>query len=298
MLIQPNSTGGFHSLAGTYEQLEIIGHINDADNEVSAQGPERDMVLVDESEVGQYDVICGRSKMAFHNVGNRRFRTTISLALERFMKAPERKDKSVVIRSVTDLLMGNGGRFLQQVPKNKSGSSSRRSGLVFYELNKKQSRLKVGHALRDMALAASRAEGVAWRCPVSAANAFSSPVLWEVTAANDASRDDSNESQTAVAFESHPVADRRLSSESILSETLFESLVQLVAESNIDGTGSSLDFTNDSSISDTMIPSTITTTTASLPTEGLIVSTTDGRDSLDDNILSWLVDESTHLLDF
>jgi hypothetical protein len=306
MLVQPNSTDGFHSLAGTQEQLQNTRNTNDADIEVSVHGPERDMVLIGESEIGQHDVICGRSKMAFNNVGNRRFRTIISLSLERFMKAPERKDKSVVIRSVTDLLLGNGGRFLQQVHKNKSGRRS--SGIVFYELTKKETRIKVGHALRDMALAASRAEELAWRS-VPATNASSSSSAVVTAASNDpsspSSSNESNEPHEAVPFESNPLADRRLSSESILSESVFESLVQLVAESNNDA--SSLDFTDDSFLSavgenavgdtEMIIPSHITTVTVSLPTEGLILSAAEGSDSLDDNILSWLVDESTNLLD-
>jgi hypothetical protein len=131
-----------------------------------------------------------------------------------------------------------------------------------------------------------------------------------VTAASNdpsspSSSNESNEPHEAVPFESNPLADRRLSSESILSESVFESLVQLVAESNNDA--SSLDFTDDSFLSavgenavgdtEMIIPSHITTVTVSLPTEGLILSAAEGSDSLDDNILSWLVDESTNLLD-
>jgi hypothetical protein len=215
MLIRPNSTAiahltglsgmtftdGFHSFA----QLQEAEHANrnvDVDDEVSG----RDMVL--ESELGQDDVICGRSKMAFNNVGNRRFRATISLALEHFVKASERK----------------GGR----------------SGHVFNALTKKQSRLKVGHALRDMALAASRADGLAWRAlPTTSSAAL------EVVASN-ATSPSSKELRTTVPCEVSPVEDRRLSRERVLSETDFESLFQLVAISNVDAAG--FDFTDDISI--------------------------------------------------
>lgn len=88
-------------------------------------------------ELGLYDVICGRHKAAFNNVGNRRFRVTVSLALERYSTAPTRKDKSTVIKSVADLVRGNGGRFL----KWKQGA--------WVVLNEKQTHEKVGHALRD-----------------------------------------------------------------------------------------------------------------------------------------------------
>jgi hypothetical protein len=308
MLIQPKTSivhsaaglsTGFISSAGMRTTLRGKKiDVQDDDDDVSTHGPEKDMVLISESEMGQYDVICGRTKMAFNNVGNRRFRVTISLALERFVGAPSRKDKSVVIRSVTDMLLGNGGRFLQQVNKNKSGGS----GVVFYELNKKQSRIKVGHALRDMALAASRAEVSASR-PSTASKVAAAAVTAASTSVNE-----SSEVLDAVPTEVNPIMDRRQSNESFLDETVFESLVQLVAESNSDASSihsNTSEFMGDSSISsatesnvgetDFVIPSTITTTT--LHMEG-ILSTVEGRDSLDANILSWLVDESTALLDF
>ena len=54
--------------------------------------------------IGPYDVICGRNKTAFNNIGNRRFRFTIALALPRFLIAKSRKEKSIVIQSVQQLV--------------------------------------------------------------------------------------------------------------------------------------------------------------------------------------------------
>jgi hypothetical protein len=99
----------------------------------------------DVTEIGLYDILCGRDSNAFNNVGNRRFRITVSLALERYMKAPNRKDKSIVVKSVVALVHENGGRFMRE--------SRRKDGIVtFIELNKKRSHEKAGHALRDMTL--------------------------------------------------------------------------------------------------------------------------------------------------
>jgi hypothetical protein len=95
-------------------------------------------------ELGLYDVVCGRHRTAFNNIGNRRFRVTVSLALERYTSAPTRKDKSIVIKSIAALVQSNGGRFLQ------------RQGGAWVELNEKQSHEKVGHALRDMAIASTK----------------------------------------------------------------------------------------------------------------------------------------------
>jgi hypothetical protein len=93
------------------------------------------------SGIGQYDVLCGRHKLAFNNIGNRRLRVTVSLSLERYLAAPTRQDKTLVIISVVRLLQENGARFLKW-KKDR-----------WIELGEKQAREKVGHALRDMASA-------------------------------------------------------------------------------------------------------------------------------------------------
>lgn len=100
------------------------------------------------ASVGMYDVLCGRDKEAFNNIGNRRFRVTVSLTLDRYNQALSRKEKSCVIKSVAALVKGNGGRFLQK-QKGIQG---------WVQLNEKQTHEKVGHALRDMAMANSKLE--------------------------------------------------------------------------------------------------------------------------------------------
>lgn len=111
------------------------------------QGPvDADNVV---TSVGLYDVLCGRDKTAFQNVGNRRFRVTVSLHLERYMGANSRKDKSIIIKSVAALVRSTGGRFLQ------------RKGDTLIQLNEKQTHEKVGHALRDMAMASSKSSAAA-----------------------------------------------------------------------------------------------------------------------------------------
>jgi hypothetical protein len=92
--------------------------------------------------VGPYDIICGRSRTAFNNVGNKRFRVTIAMNLPRFMAASTKSHKSEVIRSTVQIMLyENGTRFLKRT----------KQGLV--QLNERGAREKVGHALRDLALA-------------------------------------------------------------------------------------------------------------------------------------------------
>lgn len=96
-----------------------------------------------DSSVGPYDVLCGRDKHSFRNVGNRRFRVTVALYMGRYMEAETKSDKSRVIALVVETVRANGGRFLKW--------SSKRQEWV--ELDDKHTREKVGHALRDTAVA-------------------------------------------------------------------------------------------------------------------------------------------------
>jgi hypothetical protein len=93
------------------------------------------------NSLGLYDVICGRHKTAFDNIGNRRFRVLVALAHDRYTSTSTRAHKSAVIKSIVDSVHTGGGRFLQ------------RYGSAWVELDEKQTHDKVGHALRDMAVA-------------------------------------------------------------------------------------------------------------------------------------------------
>jgi hypothetical protein len=92
--------------------------------------------------LGPHDVICGRCSAAFNNVGNRRFRVTIFLNMERYMDAPTRPKKGEVISSVVKIFQNDIGAKFFKYTKDKK----------FVEINDKLVRQKVGHALRDMAV--------------------------------------------------------------------------------------------------------------------------------------------------
>ena len=93
-------------------------------------------------KVGPYDIICGRNNGAHNWVGNRRFRVTIMMNLKRYMEAPNRDEKTQVIKSVIELLLNTEGanaRFIKKVGEGE-----------YVRLKEKQIREKVGHAFRDM----------------------------------------------------------------------------------------------------------------------------------------------------
>jgi hypothetical protein len=100
----------------------------------------QDKVEIDYPTLGPYDIICGRCSNAFNNIGNRRFRVTISLNVQRYIDAPTREDKGQVIASVVALLKNEiGARFFGV------------KGGKLVELDGTEIRKKVGHALRDTA---------------------------------------------------------------------------------------------------------------------------------------------------
>ena len=100
-----------------------------------------------DSAIGAYDVLCGRNKAAFNNVGNRRFRVLVSISLHEYIHvASRRKEKSQVVRNIIAATNKSGGRFLQE----KNG--------VLVELSDREAQVKVGHAIRDMVIAKAKTQ--------------------------------------------------------------------------------------------------------------------------------------------
>ena len=98
------------------------------------------------SDLRPFDVLCGRDKQSYHNIGNRRFRIMINMNLQKYMSCKTRTERSRMIQDLTDELQQFCGqfRFLKRITEtNKSD--------IFVELNRKQSREKIAHALRDAA---------------------------------------------------------------------------------------------------------------------------------------------------
>lgn len=94
-------------------------------------------------ELTKHDVICGRSKAAFANIGNHHFRVTISLYTDEYIKNTSRCDRSRLIQMIMDLIRYDcGGRFLKTYHDG-----------AWVELDEPAIRNKVAHALRDTAAA-------------------------------------------------------------------------------------------------------------------------------------------------
>jgi hypothetical protein len=109
------------------------------------------------SEPGPYDIVCGRNSGAYNYIGNRRFRVTIEMNLQRYIDSPTREDKTNVIKSIVWMLHEQvGARFLKKETSKKSSGSRRRGTPRYTIMTDKQSREKVGHALRDLVITARK----------------------------------------------------------------------------------------------------------------------------------------------
>jgi hypothetical protein len=97
--------------------------------------------------LGCNDVICGRHKDSGTNIGNRRFRVLVAILTQKYIHAPTRAHKSMVIREVVEKINGCGGKFVHQC-KGKCASGT----TIWEELSDKQTYDKVGHAFRDMSV--------------------------------------------------------------------------------------------------------------------------------------------------
>ena len=73
---------------------------------------------LDDEHLGPYDILCGRSKACFNNIGNRRFLVIVSLNLQRYLNANTKHAKTKLIISIARELYDIGARFLK---KNEMG---------------------------------------------------------------------------------------------------------------------------------------------------------------------------------
>lgn len=88
---------------------------------------------------GPWDVICGRNHGCGCTIGNKRFRMTVTMNLQRYEDAPTRDAKTQLIKEVAAMLEDEAGaRFLRPLGNCK-----------YLVLDEKQVREKVGHAIRD-----------------------------------------------------------------------------------------------------------------------------------------------------
>lgn len=92
-------------------------------------------------DVTSADILCGRDKRSYNHVANRRFRFLTALNLERYRETESRRAKTLVVHSLYNQILDNGGRFL--VKRGKGDQE------FYVTVSDKVAREKISHALRD-----------------------------------------------------------------------------------------------------------------------------------------------------
>lgn len=102
---------------------------------------------IQDPRLGPYDILCGRSRNSYNNVGNRRFRVSIRIFLQRYQRLDTRADRKVFIFDLTRLFREEiDFRFLKK------------DGEEFRDIGEIETRKKIGHALLDQTMKNSSRE--------------------------------------------------------------------------------------------------------------------------------------------
>ena len=86
------------------------------------------------------DILCGRGKGNLRHEGNQYFMKIIRANLQRYIDAPKRNDKSLVVSLIVSSLKDDGYSFVRQDTKTRR----------WFQLSEPQVHEKTGHAIRDI----------------------------------------------------------------------------------------------------------------------------------------------------
>jgi hypothetical protein len=86
------------------------------------------------------DILCGRGRACLEHSGNKIFSEVVRANAQKYIEAPKRVDKGIVVSSVVDSIKASGIRFIKQDKHSK----------LYYELSHDQAHEKTGHAIRDL----------------------------------------------------------------------------------------------------------------------------------------------------
>lgn len=94
------------------------------------------------ADITPVDILCGRDKKSYNHIANRRFRYLMAFNMERYTETESRTSKSLVVQSLLNQILDNGGRFLVK----------RRRDDAFIQASERVARDKISHAFRDKKL--------------------------------------------------------------------------------------------------------------------------------------------------
>lgn len=116
-----------------------------AAQDTSCRMPQQRMQLPDDFVPSNMDIICGRGKQTHVHFGNKRFRATIAMNVERYVQAETKVAKSVVVLCIVNEIRKTSA-FVKK--DEKTGK--------WFDIGDQSAKEKVGHALRDLITAHSK----------------------------------------------------------------------------------------------------------------------------------------------
>ena len=100
--------------------------------------------MADTLGVRTQDVLCGKGKAFYSHSGNQRFRAVVDAHLQNYLKQQTKAARTKIVSSVTDIVLGSGGRFLRW--SHDAGVDG-----SWEVLSNDESRAKVSQTIRDAA---------------------------------------------------------------------------------------------------------------------------------------------------
>lgn len=94
---------------------------------------------VEDSDIRDWDVLCGRGGKSNHHPGNKRYRQVVAEMKAKYRGTAAKTDKTALSRAIVDYVNGYGGRFIKK--NSKAGK--------YILLTKAEARKKTSQALRE-----------------------------------------------------------------------------------------------------------------------------------------------------
>jgi len=127
----------------------VVSDVSDVASSASSTSSTNGCILLPSNYApSNYDVLCGRGKGCAAFVGNRRFRVTIAMNKDRYIQAPTKLDKSLVVDEIVKLVASASpdGGFIK-----KDAATG-----LWCRISRQQARDKVAHAMRDAVQASDK----------------------------------------------------------------------------------------------------------------------------------------------
>jgi methyl coenzyme M reductase gamma subunit len=102
-------------------------------------GVSRKTMKNDDMVPSMMDILCGRDKVSYSHVGNRRFRVIVEMNYQRYQKCTTREAKTRITDEIIEGIRECGGRFLR---KNEDTG-------MYEDVGDEYAHEKVSHALRS-----------------------------------------------------------------------------------------------------------------------------------------------------